>query len=1140
MMLQDKKNFYSPSDLITFVKSPFATWMDRQYLQDRESLTPDEDDPMLTVLARRGNEHEHRYLNTLKDQNLDVSEIDQNDKNAQERTLEAVEKGREVIFQARLQGNGFAGWADFLFKQQNPDGSHSYEIWDTKLAKSPKPYFIIQLCCYSEMYESMTGRPVEFIGVVLGTGEKVKYRLDDFKYYYQGVSQRFSKMMNEWPASGAPIPDPSGDHGRWASYAKQWLLDQDHLSQVANISNSQIAKLAKTDITTMSQLAEVAPTHVKGISDDVLAKRVRQAQLQVQSKELEKPLYDILPQPIDNPSQGMAALPPASKLDVYFDMEGYPSEDDWLEYLFGAVYEDKGETVFVDWWAHNPPQEKVAFEQFIDWVYERWQRDPRMHIYHYAPYETTAMKKLMGKFGTREDEVDNLLRNGVFVDLYAVVRNGLLVGEPSYSIKNLEHIYMQSREGDVVDAAASIVFYDQWRESGEPAKHEESPLLKSIRDYNEDDCVSTLLLANWLREEQAVAGIAYVDGSHDDEEPAYVYEPSEAVIAAQKLALSMLSALPETPPEDPAQAEQTRIQELLVWLLEFHRRADKPMWWALFERMGKTIDQLWEDMDCLAGISLQGEPVPVKRSIEFPYGFDPNQDTKLHEGKSVYFAPDIDIGVNISKFDPEGSLSLKVTQAKLNKASLDSLPEITSLLPNEYVTSKVISDAIYRLIKKYVEANEMPSALNDFLWRNPPKLQEQPSIKLVQEREDVVCAAKRIAVSMQETCLCIQGPPGTGKTYTAARVIVSLIKDGKRVGVTSNSHKAIVNLIRGVCETSIDLLFPIIKVGGDKNDAIFEDYPSITYAFSGSAEDQYGMGLIGGTAWFFSREGMQERLDYLFIDEAGQVSLANLVGMAASTKNIVLMGDQMQLGQPIQGSHPGESGQSILEYYLDGHATIPEHFGIFLGTSWRMHPGVCSFISEAVYEGRLKPESHTENRVIKLPEISAKHVQVESGILFVPVEHEGNIQGSDEEVEAIKEIVNELVGRDYLDSDGKVAGQIDIETGIIIVTPYNMQVRKLKSALPKGTRVASVDKFQGQEAPIVIVSMCASPGEFGSRGMQFILDKNRLNVAISRAQSLAIIVGDPRLAESQATNIEDMRRMNLYCWLRSSGELGVQ
>jgi uncharacterized protein len=1133
MKLQESKIVYSPSDVITFVKSPFASWMDRQYLENPESLTPDEDDAMLTVLARRGNEHEHRYLTALKDEGHNVCEVHHDDQNPQARTIEAINQGTEVIFQARLAGNGFAGWADFLFKQENPDGSHTYEIWDTKLAKSPKPYFIIQLCCYAEMYEAMTGRSVEFIGVVLGAGEKVKYRLDDFKYYYRGVSQRFMEMMETWPSSGAPAPEPSGDHGRWNNYAKQWLLDRDHLSQVANISKGQIGKLANVGITTMSKLAEVAPTHVKSIGDDVLAKRVRQAQLQVQSKGLKKPLYEILPPPGDNPTLGLAALPPASELDVYFDMEGYPSADDWLEYLFGAVYEEDGKPVFVDWWAHDSPQEKAAFEQFIDWAYARWRRDPGMHIYHYAAYETTAMKNLMGKYGTREDEVDNLLRNGVFVDLYAVVRNGLLVGEPSYSIKNLEHIYMQSRQGAVVDAAASMVFYDQWCESGEPGNYQESPNLKAIRDYNEDDCVSTWLLAKWLREEQAKAGIAYLGRSHGTEEPANIYEPPEYVVAAQQLALSIFSSLPETPSKDPEQAEQARINELLGWLLEFHRRADKPMWWAMFERMEMTTEQLWEDMDCIGGILLRGDGESIRRSVEFPYSFDPNQDTKLHEGNSVYFAPDLGIGATISKFDPEGKLSLLVSNAKLSSAGLDSLPGLTSLLPNDFVSAKTISDSIYRLVEHYVETDEMPSALNDFLHRNPPRLLNQPTAKLVQDGEDIVEAATRIAANMQATCLCIQGPPGTGKTYTAARVIIALIKDGKRVGVTSNSHKAIINLIRGVCAASIAGEFPVIKVGGDSDDQLFDEFPHIDNQQSQQAADNYGDGLIGGTAWFFSRENMQDRLDYLFIDEAGQVSLANLVGMSASTNNIVLMGDQMQLGQPIQGSHPGESGQSILEYYLHGHATIPEHFGIFLGTSWRMHPGVCSFISEAVYEGRLKPESHTKNRIIKLPKDGAQHVPVESGILFVPVEHEGNVQGSDEEVAAIVAIVKELIGRDYLDAEGNVAGQIDIETGIIIVTPYNMQVRKLKNALPNGARVASVDKFQGQEAPIVIVSMCASPGEFGSRGMQFILDKNRLNVAISRAQSLAIVVGDPRLDGSQASNIEDMRRMNLYCWLRS-------
>lgn len=1133
MKYQNNNLTYSPSDLIKFIKSPFSSWMDRCYLEDRDSLVPDEDDPMLRVLARRGIEHEAGYLETLTSRGLVVCTIDSESNAAFDDTRKAIEEGKDVIFQARLEGNGFAGFADFLIKEKTSDGKEQYAVWDTKLARHPKPYFIIQLCCYAEMLELMTGARPETIGVVLGTGERHPFRTNDFFFYYQRIWKAFLALMSAWPGAGQPIPDASADHGRWASHAKKWLLDRDHPSQVANISRGQIARLAKVGVSTMAQLAESCPEHVAGINGEVLARLRRQAQLQVQSASLPRPLYNTLPPPADNPSLGLAALPPASKLDIYFDMEGYPAADDWLEYLFGVTYEEDGdaEPHFIDWWAHDAVQEKQAFEGFVDWAYARWLADPAMHIYHYAAYETEALKRLMGRYGTREAEIDTLLRANVFVDLYAVVRRGLLVGEPSYSLKNLEHLYMDRRAGDVTDAGASIVYYDAWCESNEPEDWRESPLLRSIRNYNKDDCDSTFMLAKWLRERQSEAGLSYVAEPVAPEKFINESKLKEDALERQKLAEELLASIPANSEAAPDRLERNRITALLAWLLEFHRRCDKPMWWRLFDRQEMSLEELWDDMDCLSGLQLTGMGPLTNQSMGFGYRFDPEQDTKLAEGSSIRFSPALKLGATIYEFDPEGSLTLKVSHAMLRKAGLEQLPAQTSIIPYEFMSPGEIVTSIFKVVSHYALTGSLAPCLKDFLERNRPRLEPKSSGPLVVPGEDIVEAGIRIASTMQETCLCIQGPPGTGKTYTAARIIHALLKQGKKVGISSNSHKAINNLIGAVCEAGpYDQIF---KIGGRADDPLFRNPNVGHYIEASHLAETYQTGLIGGTAWFFSRGAMAGKLDYLFVDEAGQVSIANLVAMSRSTRNIVLMGDQMQLGQPTQGSHPGESGQSILEYYLQGHATIPEDLGIFLPTSWRMHPQVCSFISDAVYESRLKPEAHTANRIICLPPSEGNLVKQEAGVLFVPVEHEGNSQGSDEEVEVIKTIVQDLVGRTIMNEKGEPAGVVNVLDSILFVTPYNMQVRKLKRALPEGSRVASVDKFQGQEAPIVIVSMCASPGEFGSRGMQFVLDKNRLNVAISRAQSLAIVVGDPRLAESPCNSIEDMRRLNLYCWIQS-------
>ncbi|MCF6148671.1 MAG: TM0106 family RecB-like putative nuclease [Candidatus Kuenenia sp.] len=1137
MHYENKTLKFSPTDLIQFAKSPFASWMQRKYLEEPDSVQPDEEDPQLKILQKKGEEHEAAYLAALQGKGYDVCKINSGDKFGQ--TLDAINKGRQIIYQARLMAKNFAGYADFLKLEKSGNNSISYSIWDTKLSRHVKPYFLIQLCCYAEMLEVMTSHRPGIIGIVLGNGEEKQFRTSDFFYYYKRIKSAFLDLMDNFPGENPPVPYPMADHGEWKSHAEQIIKDMDHLSQVANITKVQISKLTQAGIDTMTKLVTTTARHVRKIGDEVFARLKEQAHLQAISANREKPEYKILQPPEDNPKLGLAALPPESPMDIFFDMEGYPYEEDWLEYLFGAVYIENGEPKFTDWWAHNPLEEKKAFESFIDWVVQRWQIDPSMHIYHYAAYEQTALKRLMNKYGTREDRVDDLLRNNVFVDLYNVVRHGIRVGEPRYSIKNLEHLYMDARKGKVIDAGASLVYYDAWIESKQSKDWKASALLKSIRDYNEDDCHSTCLLAKWLREKQSESGIRWA-GTAINEKEAKEEERTvrEEVLERQRLADTLLSEIPHDHQERAAKAEHWRVQELLAWLLEFHRRCDKSMWWELFERHEKTEHELMEDIDCLAGITLKGAPKEEKQSLLYKYTFDPAQETKLGKGDSVNLVPDIGVIITISGFDNnKGELELKISKRKLEGLQGNCLPGRVSLIPYEFVNSDVIVNSIFSVVKTYHETGALPYALTDFIYRKPPNFKSCYKGLLVRPNESNADAAIRLARDLNNSCLCIQGPPGTGKTYTAAKVISSLLSDGKNIGITSNSHKAILNLMRAVCQHSPDT-FSCIKAGGEKEDPLFEEYKNIKHESSSEAAAKaYNNGLIGGTAWFFSREDMVGKIDYLFVDEAGQVSVANLAGMARSTNNIILLGDQMQLKQPVKGVHPGESGQSILEYYLQDHATIPPEQGIFLETTWRMHPDICTFISEAVYEGKLKPEPHTKNRVVKIPKEGGRIVRIEAGILFIPVEHEGNVQGSDEEVGKICEIVDDLKGRTLTDEKGNALSQVDVERDILFVAPYNMQVHKLRRSLPEGARIASVDKFQGQEAPIVIISMCASKGEFGLRGMEFILDRHRLNVAISRARSLAIVVGDPRLAEADCTSVAGMEQLNLYSWLQDIGIL---
>ena len=1128
MFKQANSLIFSPSDLIRFMESPYASFMERLRLEHPDRVQPDQQDEAGQLIARQGIEHERGFLEGLRGAGRDVCLIAEG-AGAEEATQQALSAGREIVYQALLTKPPFRGYADFLVRSPQGQG---YEVWDTKLARKAKPYFILQLCAYAEMLEHQTGLAAPRIAVVLGSGEVRHYRTADYFHYYLSLKQAFLGQQQLFHPDHHPEPQPGADHGRWQSSAEEHWEAVDHLCRVADIRRGQIRRLNQAGVATLEALAK-GRSEVPGLGDKVLARLVQQARLQRDSEGLDRPRFELLVPSADDPPQGLALLPPPSRDDVFFDMEGYPLAEGGLEYLFGAVVVEEDEARFLDWWGHDADGERRAFEAFVDWVSERGRRDPNMHIYHYAPYERTALRRLAGRHGSREDEVDELLRNHVLVDLYAVVRGGLRVGARGYSIKDLEVLYRPPREGEVQAALDSIVQYEHWLESGESADWQQSPVLRGIRDYNRDDCESTWQLATWLRQRQSELGVSWAppqDKKEEDEEPLPV---SEATTRRRALARTLLSAIPEDP--RMRTRERWRIQELLAHLVEFHRREEKPIWWALFERSAMTHRELIEDLDCLGGLMLvDGPPIPIKRSLGFRYTFDPDQDTKLGAGDRVIFAHDLAMRATIHELDPSGSLLLKIGSAKLAALPEGRLPRTLSLLPDEYVGAGAINDAIEAVARGWHETGQLPPALADFLTRRPPSIAGHGGGPLVAPGEEVSAGVVRLVKGMQDSALCIQGPPGAGKTHTGSLVIARLLDDGARVGITSNSHKAILNLM-AACNRRLGGGLRCVKVGGERQDPFFAACRGAFFAASPKeAEQAYDGGLIGGTAWLFSRPEWEEGLDYLFVDEAGQMSLAKLVAVSRSARNLVLLGDQMQLGQPIRGTHPGESGLSALAYLLSDHATIPDDLGVFLPTTWRMHPAVCRFISDAVYESRLHPEPHTANRVVRLPKGGPSLVPAEAGVFFLPVEHEGNTQGSDEEVELIVRVVDELLTRERTDRQGQVVGRLSLDE-VLLVAPYNMQVRKLRAALPAGARVGSVDRFQGQEAPVVLVSMCSSPGELGSRGLEFLMNKNRLNVAISRAQSLAIEVGDPRLALTACGKIEDMERLSLFCRIVGGG-----
>ncbi|MFH0945423.1 MAG: TM0106 family RecB-like putative nuclease, partial [Planctomycetota bacterium] len=1102
--------------------SSFATWMDRYNLERPGELEPDETPADLQLLFDQGNVFERSFVKQLEEEGRDLFDAGEVKGDRIEATRQALLERREIIYQGELRKEPFAGYPDFLVRVDGESGlgDFHYEVWDTKLSRHPKPSHLIQLAAYADMLTEIQGRRPEFVRVVLGTGERKSFRTEDCFYYYREVRRAFLAFMEEFDPRCPPLPDPTLDHFHWQSHAERYVVEQDHLVQVAGIARSQIRKLEEAGIRSMTALAETEETAIAKLSAPIFERLRAQARLQVRSKDLQVPLYEVLPRTEEPPLHGFEMLPPVSAGDFYFDMEGYPFHGEHgLEYLFGASFLEGGKPRFRAFWGHDSEAEKRAFCQFVDWAMERWRDDQAMHIYHYAAYETQALKRLAQDHMTREREVDQLLRRGRFVDLYTVAKLSVRVGEPRYSLKNLEHLYRGRREGDVTTAMDSVVWYANWIESGEGRSPEASERLRKIEAYNKVDCDSTLELAAWLRARQKESGIAYVRANEPPEEDE---EPDEEQPDA--LRQEVFDRLTQQ-----AGADSEDIATLLSQLIGFHRREDKPKWWAAFERTQKTAGELMEDFHCIGGLErADGERLRIRRSVGCWYRFPPDQDTRIGPDSKVRFVHDPFLQPSIEEFDAQRGRILLLVGQKRAEEHENPFPTHTGLMLDEIVRADALAEAVLEVARGFAGGRPLTPALATYLRRDPPRIEGQAGGPLIQQDEQPGDALPRLVPLMRDTTLCVQGPPGSGKTTSASAAILKLLDAGKIVGITSNSHAAIENLMEA-CAARRDWRLPCIKAEPKRTAALLGRCKGAVSATNSVAFDKLGpdLPLIGGTAWLFARPEMVSRLDYLFVDEAGQVSLANLVGMSRAAANLVLIGDQMQLSQPTQACHPGDSGLSSLDYMLREHAVVPDDRGLFLRLSYRMHPALCGFISSAVYEGRLDSAKKRENRVVLADR--------QAGIRFVPVHHQGNTQCSTEEVDEVARIIDELLATEHTDLDGKNLGKLRPQD-ILVVAPYNMQVRLLEERLKEGVAVGTVDRFQGQQGKVVIISMCASDGSESPRGIDFLFQKNRLNVALSRAQSLAIVVGHPGLARTSCSRVEQIELVNLYCRILQEGQ----
>ncbi|MEZ0446543.1 TM0106 family RecB-like putative nuclease [Cellulomonas sp. ICMP 17802] len=1146
----------SPSDLANAAACEFAVL---RHLDGRLGLaepTPIAADAMLERVSALGTAHENRVLQELRSTQRVVTIARPRYDAASERaalegvhasTLAALRSSAtDVVYQAGFFDGRFTGWADFVVRE--PGG---WTVLDTKLARSVKVTALLQLAAYADQLITSGVPTTPEVHLILGDRSRSSHRLADLLPLYRERRARLEHLLDEHRASASPVVwgDPRYRAcGRCDVCAAQVAAHRDVLL-VAGMRSTQRTRLAAAGIGTIDQLAASAEP-VPGIGVATLANLRRQAALQVRQATATEPLVFEL---VD--ADAVRALPAPDPGDIFFDFEGDPlwTDDtvpadqpaDWgLEYLFGVVEADGA---FRPFWAHERAQEKAAFLDFLAYVAERRAAHPGMHVYHYAPYERTALLRLAGRHGVGEDAVDQLLRDGVLVDLYATVRRGLRVGSDSYSLKKLEPLYMGSegRTGAVTTATDSITEYAEacdLRDAGDRAAWQER--LDQIADYNRYDCVSTLRLRDWLVAQGASVGA--VPSDRDAPPP-----PEEA--QEDPLVTELLSRAGSLPDLRDRQAV-----EMLAAAVGYHAREAKPFWWAHFDRLQADPAE-W--MDPRGTLLVDGKPEVVAdwsigagkrtyaRLLRLTGQLEPGSD--LRAGGTAYALYDppppyaqtsstghrgwtasvdiLEVTARPADDSASGTRDVLLVSERLPTGAVPQPDVPMALAPAAGPGVKSIVEAIRGLVGGVAAGLPAlpPLPVVDLLRRVPPRSRTGLALPRPDDAGATTEAIIDAVLDLDGSYLAVQGPPGTGKTYTGGHVIAALAAQGWKVGVVAQSHAVVENMLRAVNRAGL----PADRIGKKAqdqhpDDAVWESLPQAKHAAAFHARQPGGF-VVGGTKWdFTSQDRVPEGgFDLLVVDEAGQFALADTVAVSTAARNLLLLGDPQQLPQVTQGRHPAPVDRSALGWLAEGHETLPDELGYFLDRTWRMHPDLCAPVSRLSYDDRLAAVPHTADRSLD---------GVAPGLRTVVVDHEGNAVSSPQEAAVVVDLVRDLLGRRWSDphtgTDRPLTGQ-----DVLVVAPYNAQVwtvrRALEAAGVTGVRVGTVDKFQGQEAAVVLVTTCASSADEVPRGMEFLLNRNRLNVAVSRAQWCAVLVRSRHLTDYLPTRPEQLAELGAFIGL---------
>ncbi len=574
-------------------------------------------------------------------------------------------------------------------------------------------------------------------------------------------------------------------------------------------------------------------------------------------------------------------------------------------------------------------------------------------------------------------------------------------------------------------------------------------------------------------------------------------------------------------------AEQS-VEEHARWLianmLEWHRREDKAGWWEYFRLIDLNDEELLDERGALSGLEFVERVEVIRTRVVDRYRFPP-QETSIREDDDLKTGDGEGFGEVVAI-----DLADRTIDIKKHGKVRDLHP--SSVFEHRIIRSTELADSLHRLgrwiVENGVDSAGLYRAGRDLLLRKYPRLGLSTGLSPEPDGEEIVSVARRLALHLSESVLPIQGPPGAGKTYTGARMICELVRNGKKVGVTAVGHKVIRNLLDEVQDAaqkeSLDISIVQKITGKVDKKSLIREVASNDKALEALADGEAS--VVGGTAWLWAPEKAHQAVDVLFVDEAGQMSLADVLAVSQAAHSLVLLGDPQQLEQPQQGAHPQGTDASALEHILGGEPTMPPERGLFLSETWRLHPELCRFTSEVFYEDRLSSHKGLDVQTI------TGHSEISGpGLYLAPVHHTGNQNASIEEAERVQTLVESLTKGDVRWTDQKGIERPLSFDDILIVAPYNAHVTDISMRIP-GAKVGTVDRFQGQEGAVVIYSMATSSPEDAPRGMEFLYSLNRLNVASSRARCACVLVANTSLFEPDCRTPRQMKMANAFCRYR--------